>query len=57
MMDNCNLTAYGLYPPELCKDFIRVFSEDYVEKALEDQQELRDELERICSGHTQPPGA
>lgn len=57
MMDNCNLTAYGLCPPELCKDLIRVFLEDYVEKFLEDQQELRNELERICSAHTQPPGA
>lgn len=49
MMCNCNLTAYGLYSPELCEDFILDFYEDNTKKFLERQQELLEELERIGS--------
>lgn len=47
IMGSRNLTAYGLYTPELCKNVLRDFSEDDTKKFFECQQELLDELERL----------
>ena len=52
-MDNHSLMAYGLYPPEMCEGIIRDFSKDTAKKLEENDQELREELERILDGHIQ----